>query len=112
MEKCLFCQIGAGEIPAKIRFQNNKVMVFDDINPKTEIHLLIIPKTHIASVNDASQKDQAILGQLILTAQKIAGELKIRDHGYRLVINVGKGSGQMIDHLHVHLLAGKKLTNF
>ena len=105
--ECLFCQIIKKKIPAKIVYENDKVIVFKDIHPKAKVHLLILPKKHIVSVDHLQKGDKDLIGELILTAQKIAREKKLK--GYKLIINVGRESGQIIDHLHLHLLGGKKI---
>jgi histidine triad (HIT) family protein len=105
--ECLFCKIIKKEIPSEIVYETDKVIVFKDIHPKAEVHLLILPKKHIVSVNHLEEKDKELMGELISTAQKIAKEKKLT--GYKLIINVGREGGQLIDHLHLHLLSGKKI---
>ena len=107
MSECLFCKIIKREIPSERVFENEKVLVIKDIHPKAEVHLLILPKKHIASVNHLGGEDKELMGELILTAQEIAKEKKLT--GYKLIINVGREGGQLIDHLHLHLLSGKKI---
>ncbi len=107
---CLFCKIINKEVPADIVYEDSKFLAFYDINPKTPIHILIIPKKHILSVDHLKIEDKELMGGLILVAKKIAGEKKLK--GYRLLINVGRGGGQIIDHLHMHLLAGKPNKDF
>ncbi len=92
-------------MPSEIVYENDKIIVIKDINPKAPVHLLIIPKKHIPSVDHLKIRDKTLMGELILTAQKIAREKNLQ--GYRLVINVGRGGGQIIGHLHLHLLSGK-----
>ncbi|TFG35656.1 MAG: histidine triad nucleotide-binding protein [Parcubacteria group bacterium] len=106
---CIFCQIAKKELPATIIHEDEKVVAFKDINPIAPIHYLIIPKKHIESVNQLEPEDKELMGELFLVAKKIAKTEGIADNGYRLVFNVGKNSGQMVDHLHLHLLGGKKL---
>jgi histidine triad (HIT) family protein len=101
---CLFCKIANKEVPAEIVYQDDKIVVFKDINPKAPTHLLIIPKKHISSVDHVELQDKELMGELILVAQKIARGKKLK--GYRLQINVGRPAGQIIDHLHLHLLSG------
>ncbi len=108
-KECIFCQIAQHKIPAKIRYEDENIIAFDDINPKAKIHILIVPKKHISSVNEASQKDEKLLGKLILVAQKIAKKVGIENSGYKLIINTGKHGGQIIPHLHLHLLGGEPL---
>ena len=102
---CLFCKIINKEIPSEIIYQDEKVVAFKDINPKSPFHILIVPRKHIASVKETSNEDRDLLGDLILSAKKIAQENNLS--GYKLVINVGKEGGQMVEHLHLHLLSGK-----
>jgi len=100
---CLFCNIAKGEKKAEIVYENDKVIAFKDIHPKAPVHLLIVPKKHIPSLFHLEIKDKTLMGELILVAQKIAKEKNLK--GYRLKINVGRPAGQIIDHLHLHLLA-------
>ncbi len=107
---CLFCLISQRQAPAEVVFEDDKVMAFKDINPKAPVHLLIIPKKHISSLNDISEKDKELLGHLILIATHLAQEKNLKETGYRLVINTGPHSGQQIFHLHLHLLAGRHFS--
>ncbi len=109
MKDCIFCQIGEGELPAQIVFEDEKIVAFKDINPKAPTHLLIIPKKHIENLNNLTPKDATLVGQLIITAVDLAQKLKISQTGYRLVFNSGSHSGQIIDHIHLHLLGGGPL---
>jgi len=102
MEDCIFCKIVNNEVPAEKVMETETVLAFRDINPKAETHILIIPKTHIASITE--QGAENIVGELVKTAKKIAKDLNIS--GYKLVFNVGREGGQMVDHLHLHLLNG------
>lgn len=107
---CIFCAIAAKEIPAeKIRYEDEEIIAFDDINPKAKIHILFVPKKHIKNLNEATEKNSEILGKLLLDGQKVAKELSIDQSGYRLIINTHKAAGQMIDHIHMHLMGGEKL---
>ncbi|MCD6422069.1 histidine triad nucleotide-binding protein [bacterium] len=108
-KECVFCQIVAKKLPAKIRYEDEEVIAFDDINPKAKIHILIVPKEHIASIAEAEEKHQTLLGKLLWVAKKLAEELKINRSGYKIVINTGKDGGQIIPHLHLHLLGGEKV---
>lgn len=103
MSDCLFCKIVNREIPSEIVYEDENFLVFKDINPKAPVHLLIIPKKHIPSVNHLEIEDKILMGELILVAQKIARDKKLE--GYRLQINVGRPAGQLVDHLHLHLLS-------
>lgn len=106
---CIFCKIVKGEIPSKKVFENDKVLAFHDIQPLAPAHVLVIPKKHIASMNEAEEEDRELLGEVLLTAKKVAGELGIADGGYRLINNVGSDGGQVVYHIHVHVLGGEKL---
>lgn len=101
---CIFCKIGKREIPADVIFESGDVMVFADAHPKAPVHLLLIPKTHIQSVAHLSDIDGSIVSRLILTARDVAQKKGLV--GYKLLINVGRDGGQVVDHLHVHLLGG------
>ncbi|HEX4309860.1 MAG TPA: histidine triad nucleotide-binding protein [Acidobacteriaceae bacterium] len=105
---CLFCKIAAGAIPSKKVREDDAVLAFYDIEPKAPTHILVIPKKHIASLADAKPEDEALLGRLLLTIADIAREQGLAD-GYRVVISTGAEGGQTVDHLHVHLLGGRKM---
>lgn len=107
---CLFCKIVEGEIPAKIVYNDEQIMAFADISPQAPVHLLIIPKKHIATINDAENSDAELLGKLILTAKHLAKENGLNDSGYRLVFNINSQGGQEVYHIHLHLLGGRQLT--
>ena len=112
MEKdCLFCQIIAGNRPADIVYRDDVLVVFKDINPHAPVHLLLVPVKHIRSINDLADEDQGIVSTLIMRARKTAREMGIADSGYKLVINVERGAGQVIFHLHMHLLGGWQITH-
>ncbi len=102
---CVFCKIAKKELPSDIVYEDDKFIAFKDISPKAPFHLLIIPKRHIESVNHLTEGDKELTGELLLIAQKISKEKKLE--GYKLTINVGRKGGQLIDHLHLHLLSGK-----
>jgi histidine triad (HIT) family protein len=105
---CLFCKIVAGTIPAKRLYEDEQVLAFADISPQAPVHLLVIPKRHIASVAHTAPEDAALLGHLLSTAAELARSQGL-DGGYRLVINTGPNGGQTVDHLHVHLLGGRPM---
>lgn len=109
MSVCLFCRVISGEIPARIVYQDDLVMVFHDISPQAPIHVLIIPKVHIQSLNELSGAISNLGSHILLTASKIATELGIGDSGYRLVFNTQRDGGQTVFHLHAHLLGGRSL---
>lgn len=108
-EGCLFCRIAAGEIPAKLVYEDDDVVAFRDINPQAPTHILIIPRRHIASVNDLEAGDAELVGRLYLVARELAEREGIAQSGYRLVLNTGPGAGQTVDHIHLHLLGGRPL---
>ena len=105
MKDCLFCKIAAKEIPAKIVFENDAVVAFHDINPQAPAHIIIIPKTHIETLEKIDKSNYDEVGMLILAASKIAKDLKLE--GYRLVINCNEIAGQSVFHIHCHLLGGR-----
>ena len=106
-ESCLFCRILAGEIPAKKVHEDADVVAFRDINPQAPTHVLVIPKTHVPSLNEAT--DAEMLGRLMLAARTIAKAEGLADDGYRAVVNTGAGAGQTVFHIHLHLLGGRHL---
>lgn len=107
---CLFCQIVAGNLGTPIVFENDHLLAFRDINPQAPVHILIIPKAHIASLNDVSADHHALMGQLMDAAKTIAKSKGFDENGYRVVINTLSDGGQTVPHLHVHLLAGRPMT--
>lgn len=107
-DSCLFCRIARKEIPATIVFEDDTVLAFRDIDAKAPTHVLVIPREHVASLNDAS--DASLLGALQLVAAKIASAEGIADTGYRTVMNCGADAGQTVFHVHLHLLGGRKLA--
>lgn len=109
MNDCIFCKIAAGEIPADIVYDDGEVLAFRDINPEAPVHLLLIPRQHIATLNDLSEADAALVGRLYLAGQQIAMELGVAESGYRTVINCNRDAGQLVFHIHMHLLAGREL---
>jgi histidine triad (HIT) family protein len=104
---CIFCKIANHEIPSDIQFEDENLLAFNDIAPQTPIHILIIPKKHIASINDLQEKDANLAGSILLLAKHLAQKLDLSS--YRLVTNTGEDAGQTVKHLHFHLLGGKKL---
>ena len=110
MSDCLFCRIASGQIPAAIVHQDDNLIAFRDINPQAPVHLLIIPRKHIASLADLSEKDDALVGSIARLAKELAISEGIAEHGYRLVANCGREAGQSVDHLHFHVLGGRTLT--
>jgi histidine triad (HIT) family protein len=110
MSECLFCKIGSGQIPSKVVMQDDELLAFDDINPQAPVHVLVIPKRHIGTLNDAGAGDQALLGRLLEAAALVAKQKGIAESGYRVVANTGRGAGQSVFHLHLHVLGGRPMT--
>ena len=108
-QDCIFCKIIAGEIPSKQVYQDDRVTVFHDINPVAPVHVLIVPNEHIPSVNAAEEAHEALLGHMFTVARKVAAELGVAESGYRLIVNTGPDAGQVVFHLHMHLLGGHRL---
>lgn len=106
---CIFCKIINKEIPSNIVYEDEKVLALEDIKPKAPIHILIIPKKHIHNINNVESGDKELIGHLCFTAKIIAEEQGITEKGYRLLFNIGPDAGQTVDHLHLHLIGGKKL---
>ncbi len=106
MDDCLFCKIRRKEIPAKLVYEDQETFAFEDIQPQAPTHILICPRKHLVSLTEAAADDAAMLGRLQLIAAKLAVERKLTD-GYRTVINNGRGAGQSVFHLHLHLLGGR-----
>ena len=104
---CLFCKIVAGDIPADIVYESETAIAFRDINPQAPTHVLIIPRQHIATINEFEDGDQAIVGSLYSAAREIAAAEGIADEGYRAVMNCNEGAGQTVFHIHLHLLGGR-----
>ncbi len=105
--ECIFCEIIKKERLAKIIFENEKVMAFQDIDPKAPFHFLVIPKKHISKLTDLKEDDKDIIGEIFLVAKKIAKDYGFNDKGFRIVTNCGKDGGQSVFHLHFHLLGGR-----
>lgn len=108
MENCLFCKIIKGEIPSDKVYEDEEILAFRDINPAAPIHILVIPKKHIASLAHMEKEDEIIVGKIYGVINKIAEEQGFKENGYRVIVNCGKDAGQEVMHLHFHLLAGAK----
>lgn len=106
---CIFCKIITKEIPAEIVFEDGEILAFRDIHPVAPVHILIIPKIHIESVNHLEEANKQLVGKMVLVAKKIAGDLKISENGYKLLIRTGRDGGQEVPHIHLHLIGGAKL---
>lgn len=106
---CLFCKIVAGEVPAKIAYQDEELLAFHDISPQAPHHLLLIPRKHIATLNELSLEDAPLIAKLTLRAQSLAKELGLAEAGYRLIMNCNDAGGQSVYHIHMHLLGGRTM---
>jgi len=107
MEKgCIFCKIVNGEIPTEFLYEDDTLVVFNDINPQAPVHILIVPKKHIRSINDLTENDREIISHMIMVGKDIAQKESVNSSGYKLLFNVERGGGQVIFHLHLHLIGG------
>ena len=107
MQDCIFCKIIEGKIPAKILYEDEQVIAFPDVNPKAPEHVLVIPRRHIATLNDLTPDDTELTGHLVQVAKLLAMKLGIAESGYRVLMNCNAGGGQAVFHIHVHLLGGR-----
>jgi histidine triad (HIT) family protein len=110
MSDCLFCRIVEKKIPAKVVHEDDQILAFDDINPQAPVHTLVIPKRHVASVQDLGESDQVLLARLLLACTKVATNKGLADPGFRLVANTGRDGGQTVFHLHFHVMGGRHMT--
>ncbi|MBE7029759.1 MAG: histidine triad nucleotide-binding protein [Ruminococcaceae bacterium] len=106
---CLFCKIINGEIPSQKVYEDEFVYAFNDISPTAPVHVLIIPKKHISTINDIEETDIELIGKIFIAAKKIAKQLNIAEDGYRIISNCNKNAGQTVFHIHFHLIAGREL---
>lgn len=109
MEDCLFCKIIKGDIPSTKVYEDEFVYAFKDINPEAPVHILVVPKKHIKSINEIEEIDENLIGKIFLAIKKIAKEQGVAEQGYRVISNCGKDAGQTVMHLHFHILGGRKL---
>lgn len=107
---CIFCQILSGDIPSQKVYEDDEACAFADSKPQAPTHILIVPREHMDSLNDAAQGDERLLGHLLRLASKIANQLGIAESGFRVVVNTGADGGQSVSHLHLHLLGGRGLA--
>ncbi len=107
---CLFCKIASGKIDADVIYNNEQVVAFRDINPQAPTHVLIVPRQHIATINDLGDADKTVVGALYLAARDIAKEAGFAEAGYRVTMNCNEAAGQTVFHLHLHLLGGRKFS--
>jgi len=110
MSDCIFCKIAAGEIPSRKVYEDGELIAFHDVNPAAPVHFMIVPKEHINSLEDCNGRHEMLLGRILLLAPKLAKEQGLND-GFKTVINTGKGGGQVVFHLHVHVIGGGKLSH-
>jgi histidine triad (HIT) family protein len=110
MDNCLFCKISNKGIPAKVVYEDETILAFEDIHPKAPTHILIIPKDHFASLNDVPEDKVDLLGHILIKARQIARDKGIAESGYRIVLNTARDSGQDVFHIHFHLLGGRKMS--
>lgn len=107
---CLFCKIINKEIKGDIVYENNKILAFRDINPQAPVHIIIVPKKHLASLNDITMHDNELLGEIQNVAKELSKQENLSKDGYRVVVNCGKAAGQTVSHIHYHLLGGRNFT--
>ena len=110
MNDCLFCKIVSGKLPASRVYEDDEVIAINDIDPQAPLHVLLIPRRHIATTNDLTPQDDGLVGKMLRTAAAIAGERGYAASGYRTVFNCQRGAGQSVFHIHLHLLAGRNFT--
>ena len=108
---CIFCRIVAGKVPSQVLYQDEEIFVFRDINPMAPTHVLVIPKKHIDSLADVADEEAPLIGRMVKIANRIAREEDVAESGYRLIISSGKEGGQIVPHLHMHLLGGRNLSS-
>ena len=109
MDNCIFCKIAAGEIPTDKVYEDDTVVAFRDLNPQAPVHILVIPRKHIATLNDLGPDDEAVIGRLYRAAREIAAAEGFAEAGYRTLVNCNEAGGQTVFHIHLHLLAGRMM---
>jgi len=109
-QDCIFCKIAAGEFNTKFVFENDELVAFRDIRPQAPVHILIIPRRHIDRINQLTDSNVELVGKMVLVANQLAKNENISDSGYRLVFNCGRDSGQEVEHIHLHLFGGRKMS--
>lgn len=110
MAECLFCRIVARQVPAAVVFEDDRLLAFNDINPQAPMHLLVIPRRHIATLNDLAPEDNELVGQMVRRAASLASEHGHAERGYRTVFNCNAEAGQTVFHIHLHVMGGRRLT--
>ncbi len=109
MSDCIFCQIVEGKIPSKIVYEDDEMIAFDDIDPRAPVHVLVVPREHISTLNDMDASREGLLGRMVLAATGIAKERGVADSGYRILVNCNSDGGQVVFHLHLHIIGGRHL---
>ncbi len=109
MTDCIFCKIVSGDIPAEVVFENDFVIAFKDLNPQAPLHVLVIPKKHISTINDLEQDDTGLVGEMFLAAKQIAADNGLSERGYRTVMNCNAEAGQTVFHIHLHVIGGRAM---
>jgi len=109
LEECIFCKIASKELPANVVYEDEEIIAFKDINPAAPVHILIIPKKHVEKLTDIKKEDEAIIGRIYTVINDIAKSQGIDERGFRVIVNCGEEGGQVVQHLHFHLLGGKHL---
>ncbi len=107
MPDCLFCKLASGDVPSRKVYEDADLLAFDDIDPQAPVHVLVVPKRHLSTLNDLAPEDDALMGKLVRTAARIARERGIAERGWRLVTNVNREGGQIVFHVHAHVLGGR-----
>jgi histidine triad (HIT) family protein len=110
MDECIFCKIINKDIPAKVVYEDDRILAFDDINPQAPVHVLLIPKEHFASLNDIPEEKGDLLGHILSKARQVASDKGIIESGYRIILNTARDSGQDVFHIHFHVLGGRRMT--
>jgi histidine triad (HIT) family protein len=110
VDECIFCQIVNKDIPAKIVYEDDNILAFDDINPQAPVHVLLIPKEHFTSLEDIPEESKDLFGHILIIARQVASEKGVKESGYRIVLNTGRDSGQDVFHIHFHLLGGISMS--
>ena len=111
MSECIFCRIIEGDAPGEIVYRDDLVTAFRDIHPVAPVHVLIVPNQHFPSLNDMTAEDEALAGHMVLVARQLAEQERIQEDGYRLIVNTGPHGGQVIHHLHLHLIGGQRMRH-
>ena len=108
IEECIFCKVARGKLPAYILYKDEHVVAFHDINPQAPVHVLVVPVKHIPDIESATETDADIVGRMFRAAARVASDLRFAKNGYRMVLNNGAGAGQIVPHLHLHVMSGRR----